>query len=809
MLREEVYRIIGMHCAACTIAIQRGLAKIGVEAEVSLASDEAKIKYDPSKVKPKDIVDAIRKAGYDVYKEEIVAVIKNLNTYDDERVLIQSFENEEGVIEIYANHLDKTVRLVYNPLEISKSKITDKMKSLDYEVSEVKQESEFENIEEKISYEELRKLKRYVIITLPLSLALAFYYMSSSLGYTPPLWNQKFLRDLVIGIPLSTIVMIIGSLRFLKPAIRSFMNLSPGMDALVILGTYSAYIFSIASTFGLVNSDSFYEASAVVISFVLLGRYLEAKLKMRTGEAVKKLAELQAKSARVLKDGNEYEVSIDKIRIGDIVIVKPGERIPVDGIVKEGLAYVDESMMTGESTPVEKLPNEAVFAGTILLNGFLKIYTTRVGKETTLGQIIKLVKIAQSSKPKIQKIVDRVAGFFTWAVIFIAIVAFLYWFLITHAPSGTAVMFAASVLVIACPCALGLATPTAIVTGFGKGAEAGILIRNAEIVDKVQKVKTIVFDKTGTLTEGKPRVVEVRKLTNISDSEIIQLAAIVEKKSEHPIASAIVEEAEKRGLAIKDPSAFENIPGQGVIAWMDEEMISVGNEKLMKGIEADLSNDAKKMAEELMAKGLTVVYVAVNNRVIGIIGVGDEVRPEAFEVTKYLRSRGYRVIMLTGDKEITARAVASRLGIDEVFAEVSPEEKANVIDKLRKDGDGVAMIGDGINDAVSLSKADLGIAMGSGTDIARESGDVILVKNNLMGIIDLFRLLRAIRSKIYQNLLWALIYNVVLIPIAAGLLYNVGIYLRPELAGFAMAMSSISVTLSAQTLRKWKPISSN
>jgi len=806
-MREEVYRVIGMHCATCTITIQRSLARLGVDAEVSLASDEARVRYDPSRVRPRDIVEAIRKAGYDVFREELIAIVGNLNSYDDERVLIQALEGVEGVIEVYASHMDRSARVVYNPLQISQEGIIEAIRSLGYEISEVRYETEVEDIGQKIASEDLRKLRIYTYITLPLSLVLTIYYMAGSLGYSPPLWGLGLLRDLAIGVPLSTIVLAIGSLRFLRPAIRSFINLSPGMDALVILGTYSAYIFSIASSLGLVSGEPFYEASAVVMSFIILGRYLEAKLKARTGEAVKKLAELQARSARVVRDGEEVEVSIDEVRVGDLVVVKPGERIPVDGVVKEGWAYVDESMMTGEPTPVEKSPGDVVLAGTMLLRGSIKIYTSRVGKDTTLGQIIKLVRIAQNSKPRIQRIVDRVAGLFTWAVIAIAIATFTYWHLIAGAPLELAFMFAAAVLVVACPCALGLATPSAIVTGFGKGAEAGVLIRSAELVDKIPRIRTIVFDKTGTLTIGRPKVAKVVSLVEgVDGDEILVLAAIAEKRSEHPIAGAIIDAASEKGLAIRDPDSFENIPGQGVIAWFGDKTIAVGNEKLMKGIDADLGSDARRVAEEIMDMGYTAVYVAVDGKVAGVIGVGDEIRPEAPEVIKYLRERGYRVVMLTGDKEATARAVASRLGIDEVVAEASPEDKVDVIDRIRREGIGVAMVGDGINDAASLSKADLGIAMGGGTDIAREAGDVILVKNDLRGVIDLFRLVSAIRNKIYQNLFWAFIYNLALIPIAAGTLYNMGIYLRPELAGLAMAMSSISVTLSAQTLRRWKPI---
>jgi len=803
-LREEVYRIIGMHCATCAITIQKSLSKLGIEALVSLASEEARIKYDPSKVTPRDIVNAIRKAGYDVYKEEAIAIVKNLNSYDDEKIIVERLRNLEGVIEVHASHIDKSVRILYNPLVIKQQSLAEALGSLGYSVESFKAEAEVEDIGSKVAIEDLKKLRLYTLISLPASILLAIYYMLGYMGYPVPLWGSPLLRDLLVGIPLSTIVLFIGSMRFLRTAIRSFLNLNPGMDSLVILGTYSAYIFSLAVTLGLVKGEAFYEASAVVMAFILLGRYIEARLKLRTGEAVKKLAQLQSRSARVVRGGVEAEIPIEDVRIGDLVRIKPGERIPVDGIVKEGSGYVDESAMTGEPNPVEKSPGDPVYAGTTVLRGSLLVYTTRVGKDTVLGQIIRLVRIAQNSRPKIQGTVDRVAGIFTWIVIAIAISTLAYWTLLAGVPLSTAIIFVASVLVIACPCALGLATPAAIVTGFGRGAELGVLIKDASVIDRVHRIKTVVFDKTGTLTVGKPGVRIVKTLSEeVDERDVIMLAAIAEKRSEHPIAQAIVEKAKDMGLTIKDPEAFENIPGQGVIAWIGGRVIAVGNDKLMRGFEIEIEGDVKRISEEIMNEGLTVVYVAIEGRLIGIIGVGDAVRPEAVEVVRRLRSSGYRVIMLTGDKERSARIIASRIGVDDVIAEASPEDKAEAIDRLKSSG-GVAMVGDGINDAASLSKADLGIAMGGGTDIAREAGDIILVKEDLRGVVRAIELLKAIRRKIYYNLFWAFIYNVILIPIAAGALYETaGLYLRPELAGIAMAMSSISVTASAQTLKRF------
>ncbi|MEM0044325.1 MAG: heavy metal translocating P-type ATPase [Sulfolobales archaeon] len=808
-MREEIYRIIGMHCASCSIAIQRSLSRIGVEADISLASEEARVRYDPSRVKPSDIIRAIRRAGYDVYREELNAVIKGLRSYDDERILAEKLESMEGVIEVRASHISREISIIYNPLTISRDRIVEYMRSLGYELVEIREEALAEDVGARIALEDLKKLRIYTMVTLPLSLFLALYYMIGvfrPLGLEPFLWDNHFLRDLLIGIPISLVVLVIGSMRFLMPGVRSLLNLTPGMDSLVILGTYSAFLFSLLTTFNIVSGEAFYEASAVVMSFIILGRYIETRLKIRSGEAVRRLAQLQSPMARVLRNGSEEVIPVDRVRVGDLVLIRPGERIPVDGIVKSGRALIDESMITGESEPVARSEGDVVYTGTTVIRGSIVVYATRVGRDTVLGQIIRLVRIAQNSKPRIQRIVDRIAGVFTWIVIAAALATAFYWSLIARAPLDMVVMFTASVLVVACPCALGLATPIALLIGFGRGAELGILIRNAEAIDRAGSVRVIVFDKTGTLTIGKPRVVIVRSLASeISESEIIALAAIAEKRSEHPIALAILEKARELGIDVRDPDFFDSIPGQGVIASVDGKTIAVGSIKLMNGFEISLDEKIESLSRELMDQGLTVVYVAIEGRIIGLIGVGDMPRPESRDVVRYLISKGYRVIMLTGDREITARAVARSLGIKEIFAEVSPEEKAEIIEKIRSSGDSVAMIGDGVNDAASISRATLGIAMGGGSDIAREAGDIILVRNDLRDVIRSIELARAIRRKIYQNLFWAFIYNIILIPVASGAFYGFGIFLRPELAGFAMAMSSISVTLSSQTLRRWNP----
>lgn len=801
MAKEEVYRILGMHCASCTLALERSLSRLGVEASVSLASEEARVRYDPSRVRPRDIVDSVRKAGYDVYKEELVARVEGLSSYDDERLLVGLLEDLDGVIRAEASHVDGVVRVVFNPLAVSQAEIVSRIEGRGYRVEYVEAEARVEDVGSKTAREELERLERLVILSLPPALFLGIYYMLGYSGVWVPLWGSGILRDLAIGLPLSTLVLAVGSLRFLRPAIRSLANLSPGMDALVILGTYSAYLFSIATSLGLVRGESFYEASSIVMAFILLGRYLETRLKVMTGEAVRKLAELQARRARVVRNGREVEIPVEEVRIKDMVLVKPGEKIPVDGVVKEGRGFVDESAMTGEPLPVEKAEGDPVYAGTVLVRGSLVISTTRVGKDTVLGQVIRLVRIAQSSRPRIQRLADKISGIFTWLVIAVAASTFAYWSAVARAPLDLAIIFTASVLVVACPCALGLATPTAIVTGFGRAAQMGIVIKDAEAVERVGRVGTIVLDKTGTVTLGRPSVRAVKPLdSSVSEKEILALAAIAEKRSEHPLALAVLERAREAGIEVqRDPEFFDSLPGQGVLASVDGVTVAVGNEKLMKGLDVENLEAAEKAAEELRREGLTAVYVASGQTILGVLGIGDTPRPEAAEVIGRLKRRGYRVVMLTGDSRVTAEALGARLGFDDVVAEVSPEEKAEVVDRLRKSS-GVAMVGDGINDAAALSKADLGIAMGGGADIAREAGHVVLVRGDLRGVLETLEILGGVRRKIGQNLFWAFVYNVILIPLAAGALYSLGIVLRPEMAGAAMALSSISVTLSSLSL---------
>ena len=798
--QKERLKIVGMHCATCALTIEKTSKKLpGVkDVTVSLTSEEAVIEYDPFKISLKDVVREIRKVGYDVYKEEGRFLVKNLSSVDDESLIENSLMKNPGVIEVKANHMSKAVYVTINPMTITFEEVQQKIEELGFKVEQVDTKAEVEDIEKKVVEEELRKLKWQVILSLALGLPLMIYTTLPLFGIPIPFEEYYEL----IGFLLSTPVVFLAGRRFYVGAVRALRNKTANMDTLVALGTGTAYVFSTAVFLGITESEEvFFEAAAVVIGFILLGRYLEIKMKLRTGEAVRKLMELQSRNAHIIRDGVEMEVPIEEVRVKDTVIIKSGEKIPVDGIIVEGQGYVDESMLTGEPIPVLKGERDPVFAGTILKSGYLKVIATRVGRETVLSQIIKLVRYAQSAKPPIQKLVDKISGYFTWIVMGIATITFIIWYFLIGVELSLAIMFTAAVLLIACPCALGLATPTAVSVGVGKAAEKGIIIRNIEVLEKVEHLTTIVFDKTGTLTKGEPEVTDVITYNGYSKEEVLLLAGSAEKGSEHPIGVAIVERATEVVGELIEPRNFEYIPGQGVFAEVNGRSVVLGNNKLMKGFEIDISV-VEKDVQMLRNEGKTVIYVAVDGKLAGLIAVADTPREDSIEVVKKLKKEGYKVIMLTGDHRVTAHAIARKLGIDEVFAEVSPEDKTEKIKELQRRGEVVAMVGDGINDAPSLTQADVGFAMGGGTDIAKEAGDIIIVRNTVEGVYASIKISKKIKRKIIFNLFWAFIYNVILIPIAAGILAPMGIILRPEYAGAAMALSSISVTGNALLMKR-------
>ncbi len=605
---EEKIKLVGMHCASCAVTIEKKLKSLKgvVGASVNFAGEEAVITYDPSKVTLKDVVRAVRDVGYDVYKEEAFITLKGFTSVDEERIIEDTLSSVKGVIEVRASHTVRGVSVTYNPLTISAGELRGVLSGLGYGIESVRGEVGIEDVEGKLMEVELRRLKKVVAMSLALGLSLTTYVLFGSLVFELPLWEYRGL----IGLILSTPVLLIGGRKFFVGAYKSLKNRAAGMDTLVSLGTGSAYVFSLAVVAGLVEShETFFEASAVVIAFVLLGRYLELKMKLRTGESLRKLMELQPKVARVVREGEVVELPIDEVKVRDVVLVKPGEKIPVDGVVSEGRGYVDESMITGEPMPVLKEVGNPVIAGTILKGGSIKVSVTRVGKETVLSQIIKLVRHAQMGKPPIQKLVDRVSGYFAWAVVGVAVLTFTYWTYVAGAPLNLSVLFTASVLLIACPCALGLASPTAIVVGVGKAAESGVIIKNIEVLELVPKLNTVVFDKTGTLTKGEPQVTGIYPLNDFTPEKLMSYAYVAEVRSEHPLAQAILSKAaEVLNSDPPEPEFFDSIPGQGVVAKVRGEVVVVGNEKLMKAYEVDL-RPAESLARKLRAEGRTVIYV--------------------------------------------------------------------------------------------------------------------------------------------------------------------------------------------------------
>jgi len=688
-----------------------------------------------------------------------------------------------GIKKAEVNLAAETLSVEFNPKKVSSGKIIAAVESAGYRASESAEESE------KTKDAEANRQKKLLLLSI--ALALPAFIISMSVMDFP-------YRPLVL-FALATPVQFIVGYQFYKGTWNNISNRTAGMDMLIAIGTSAAYFYSVGSTF-LFAGELYYETSALLITFVVLGKFLETRAKGKAGEAIKKLMGLAPKNATVIRNGKEISVPIDLVVAGDILIVRPGEKIPVDGLVLSGSSAVDESMITGESMPVEKSAGDNVIGATINGTGMLKFRATKVGKDTVLSQIVRLVQEAQGSKAPIQRFADRVSSYFVPAVVLISLATFLTWYFIIGSGFAAALMFSIAVLVIACPCALGLATPTAVMVGTGKGAEMGILIKNGGALEKAGAVNTVVFDKTGTLTEGKPKVTAIVAFGGWKQDEVLKLAAIAEKGSEHPLAKAILEKA--KGMKIPHAKSFHAVPGQGVRASYESKTLLLGTRKLMQssGVKiTGMENEIKKLEEQ----GKTVMILAVNKKISGTIAVADVLKAQAKETVERLKATGREVIMITGDNKTTAAAIAKQAGIDRVLSEVLPEGKADEVKKLQAKGRLVAMVGDGINDAPALAQADLGIAVGSGTDIAMETGDIVLVKSDPRDVYKAMELSQKTMSKIRQNMFWALFYNSAGIPIAAGALAGFGITLRPEFAGFAMALSSVSVVSNSLFLKRY------
>ncbi|MCQ5374460.1 MAG: heavy metal translocating P-type ATPase [Candidatus Methanomethylicia archaeon] len=782
MRKRVVIGIEGMHCTACAASIEKSLSRIdGVRSvEVSFGSNSAFVEYEDDKVNLRRIAKAVEDAGYKVSVERAIIFVEDMRCASCTAKIEEELMKNEGVYAANANLATKAVVVEYDPKMINPKRLSEVIKDLGYTPL----------FKEEALGSDLKEKRRRTDFIFSLALAIPITIISMAMVHLPN-------RELLLFV-LTTPVLLVGGKSFYVGAYKSLRRGYSDMNVLVALGVSAAYIFSAVNTF-FSHGDVYYEVAALLITFVLLGRYLEEKAKARASSAIRKLMELRPKTARVLRDGREQEVSPDDVVVGDLVTVKPGESIPVDGVIVSGRATVDESMVTGESIPLEKKEGDSVIGGTINRTGLITIRATKVGKDSFISQIVRFVEEAQARKAPIQRFADRIASRFVPAVVGTALITFIAWTLLGK-PVNFSLMMAVSVLVIACPCALGLATPTAIMVGLGKGAEMGILIKGGEVLEKVRQLTTVVFDKTGTLTQGRPRVVKIVDLAGVGEEEVLKVVASLEKGSEHPVAKAIVERAEGKELYRLDE--LEEFPGEGVIGKLLGRQAIVGSRGLFDRLGVNLRGH--ETIERLEEDGMTTVVTFYDGRVIGVIGIFDEPKPGAADVVNQLKGMGLKVIMLTGDNERVAKAVARSLGIERFLANIRPHEKAGVIAKLQAEGEIVAMVGDGINDAPALTQADVGIAIGSGTEIAKEAGEIILTGGGLEGVVLAIDLSNKTMRKIKENMFWALVYNTLGIPIAAGLLYPT-LVLRPEIAALAMSLSSVSVVSNSLLLRRYSP----
>lgn len=818
-MTKETVKLSGMTCAACANRIEKAVGKLeGVtNASVNFATERLSVEFDDQKAPITKIKETITKVGYGVIDEvqnkEITIPIGGMTCAACAQRIEKTLGKIDGVSRASVNLATEKATVEYDPQKTKISAIKQSIEKIGYKALDIEKKATID--EDKLRKEkEIRTLWRKFTIAAIFSIPLLYFAMGAMVWWLPfPI--PEFLNP--TQYPLSfallqialTIPVIIAGYKFYTVGFKALIQRSPNMDSLIAIGTTAAILYSLYSTYQISIGNFmaieglYFETAGVIITLILLGKSLEAVTKGKTSEAIKKLMGLAPKTAIVLQDGKEIELPIDEVEIGDIILVKPGEKIPVDGVVLEGHTAIDESMLTGESMPIDKKSGDKVYAASINKNGMIQFKATKVGGDTALAQIIKLVEDAQGSKAPIAQMADIVSGYFVPIVCLIAVIAFSAWLI-----AGQSLVFALtifiSVLVIACPCALGLATPTAIMVGTGKGAEYGILIKGGEALETTHKINTIVFDKTGTITEGKPEVTDIITTSNISRERLLQLAASGEKGSEHPLGEAIVRGAEKEKLEFLKVNNFEAIPGYGIEVEIDGINTLIGNRKLMEERNISLEQ-LESQSDRLASEGKTPMYIAMDNKLSGIIAVADVVKESSAKAIKKLQSMGIEVAMITGDNRKTAEAIAKQVGIDRVLAEVLPQDKSNEVKKLQAEGKKVAMVGDGINDAPALVQADIGIAIGSGTDVAMESADIVLMRSELMDVPTAIHLSKSTIRNIKQNLFWAFGYNVAGIPIAAGLLYLFGgPLLNPILAAAAMSLSSVSVLTNALRLKRFK-----
>lgn len=799
MNSKETIRISGMSCAACAARVEKVLNNLeGVKnAAVNLAVEKAAVEYDKNIISIEDIIDAIKKLGYDAVSEQAdtissaVLKVSGMSCAACAARVEKQLGSLEGVHSAAVNLASERASVEYDSEKIKTSDLIKAVEAIGYKAERAEELSVDREKEQR--EKEIRRLRLELVISAILTAPLLFSMLLMITNIDIPFFHNEYFQ-LIVATPVQFII----GFRFYKNAYRALRSGSANMDVLIAMGTTAAYFYSIYNAFfapheGMMK-ELYFESSAVIITLILFGKYLEAVAKGRTSEAIKKLMGLQAKTARVIRDGREEDIPIEEVVPGDVIVVRPGEKIPVDGRILEGDSAVDESMLTGESLPVEKTAGDHVVGATINRFGTFRLEATRVGKDTVLSQIIKMVEDAQGSKAPIQKIADRVSGVFVPVVLAIALVTLLAWYLITGDLTG-GIVSAVSVLVIACPCALGLATPTAIMAGTGKGAENGILIKGGEHLEMTYRLNAVVLDKTGTITKGQPEVTDVIPLGSMDRGELLRMAAAAEKNSEHPLGEAIYEQGKKESGTVPEAEQFAAIPGKGVRAVVEGRQIYIGTRKLMQEAGID-TGSAENVIAGLEDDGKTAMLMAADGRLEAVIAVADTLKESSKDAIDELKKMGIEVYMITGDNKRTASAIAKQAGITNVLAEVLPEDKAEEVGKLKKQGMKVAMAGDGINDAPALVAADIGIAMGTGTDVAIEAADITLLRGDLMLIPAAIRLSKMTMRKIKQNLFWAFIYNIIGIPVAAFGLLN------PMIAGGAMAFSSVSVVTNSLRLRR-------
>lgn len=796
-LRSSTLKIIGMTCAACAARIEKGLGKLpGVtKAVVNFAAETASVTYDPAQASLKDFAAKVVDLGYQVAPDKVEFKITGMSCAACSARIEKALNALPGVFNATVNLATERATVEFSGNELSFQQIQAKVKKLGYEAHDPANAGDVDR-EKQLREAEVRGQRRRFLLSATLSFPLLLGMILHMAGILPEL--AHILMHPYVQLALATPVQFIAGWPFYRGAWAALRNGSANMDVLVALGTSAAYFFSIAN---LLTGDPhlYFETSAILITLIILGKMLEAVAKGRTSEAIKALMGLQPKTARVVRDGAETDIPIELVQVGDVIVVRPGEKVPVDGVIVEGDSTLDESMLTGESLPVDKKVGDSVAGATINKFGSFKFQATKVGKDTALAQIIRIVEAAQGSKAPIQRFADIVSGYFVPTVVALAVLTFLGWYFLLDPGNFTrALVNFTAVLVIACPCALGLATPTSIMVGTGKGAENGILIRGAEHLENAHRLTTIVLDKTGTITKGQPSVTDILPLNGLSETELLQRAAQVEQSSEHPLAQAIVKHAQAQSLPLAAPASFLAIPGQGVRATVGDQQILVGARRLLQENNIDFAATIPEI-ERLEQQGKTVMLVAAGGIINGLIAVADTVKEDSAAAVAELQRLGIEVWMITGDNERAARTIAAGIGIANVLAEVLPEHKAEKVAALKQEGKVVAMVGDGINDAPALATADVGFAIGTGTDVAIEAADITLMRGDLGGIVAAIRLSRATMRNIRQNLFWALFYNSLGIPLAAA-----G-YLTPVVAGAAMAFSSVSVVLNALRLKRFQP----